>query len=239
MNVDLESALALATSAGVGLLVGLERERNPLAKAGLRTFALIAMLGCLVTLVSLELGSGWIVAAAMLLVGGSITAAYVVDPATKSDDTGTTTIVAAVLVFALGALIALGHSLLGVAIGVSMTILLYFKPELEGFSRKLTPQDLRSMLRFAVLSAVVLPLLPDEPLAESGPFSALSPHNVWLMIVIVSGVSLAGYVAWRMTLGRHGLLVTGLLGGVAGEARRPATPLSRPSCWRTPRCSRA
>jgi uncharacterized membrane protein (DUF4010 family) len=217
MGTELESVLALATSAGIGLLVGLERERNPLTKAGLRTFALIAILGCLVTLLAKETQSGWIVAVAMLLVGGAITAAHVVDPATKADDSGTTTIVAALLVFALGALIALGHSRLAVAVGVSITMILYFKTELEGFSHKLTPQDLRSMLRFAVLSAVILPLLPDRPLAESGPLASLSPHNVWLMVVLISGVSLLGYVAWRLTLGRGGLLVAGLLGGLVSS----------------------
>jgi len=217
MGSELESVLALATSAGIGLLVGLERERNPLTKAGLRTFALIAMLGCLVTLLANEVHSGWIVAVAMLLVGGAITAAHVVDPATKADDSGTTTIVAALLVFALGALIALGHSRLAVAVGVSITMILYFKPELEGFSQQLTPQDLRSMLRFAVLSAVILPLLPDRPLAPSGPLAAVSPYNVWLMVVLISGVSLLGYVAWRLTLGRGGLLVTGLLGGLVSS----------------------
>lgn len=217
MGAELESVLALATSAGIGLLVGLERERNPLTKAGLRTFALIAILGCLVTLLAKETQSGWIVAVAMLLVGGAITAAYVVDPATKVDDSGTTTIVAALLVFALGALIALGHSRLAVAVGVSITMILYFKTELEGFSQKLTPEDLRSMLRFAVLSAVILPLLPDRPLAASGPLAAVSPYNVWLMVVLISGVGLLGYVAWRLTLGRRGLLVTGLLGGLVSS----------------------
>jgi uncharacterized membrane protein (DUF4010 family) len=217
MGTELESVLAIATSAGIGLLVGLERERNPLTKAGLRTFALIAILGCLVTLLAKEVDSGWIVAVAMLLVGGAITAAHVVDPATRADDSGTTTIVAAILVFALGALIALGHTRLAVAIGVSITLILYFKTELEGFSQKLTPQDLRSMLRFAVLSAVILPLLPDHPLAATGPLAAVSPHNVWLMVVLISGVSLLGYVAWRLTLGRGGLLVTGLLGGLVSS----------------------
>jgi uncharacterized membrane protein (DUF4010 family) len=73
------------------------------------------------------------------------------------------------------------------------------------------------MLRFAVLSAVILPLLPDRSLAETGPLAAINPHNLWLMVVLISGVSLAGYVAWRLTLGRHGLLVTGFLGGLVSS----------------------
>lgn len=217
MGDDLDALVAMATSAAIGLLVGLERERNPLTKAGLRTFALIALLGTLATTLAQAIASGWIVAAGLLVVGGSIAGASFADPRTKEDDSGTTTIVAAMVVFALGCLIALGHRQLAVALGVAVTVLLYFKTELEGFSHKLTPQDLQSMLRFAVLSAVILPLLPDRALAQSGPLAALNPHHVWLMVVLISAVSLAGYVAWRLTLGRHGLLVTGILGGLASS----------------------
>ena len=100
------------------------------------------------------------------------------------------------------------------ALGVGMTVLLYFKAELEGFSQKLTAQDIRSMLQFAVLTAVILPLLPDR---SFGPYGVLNPFQVWLMVVLVAAVSLAGYVAWRLTLGRHGLLLTGVLGGLVSS----------------------
>jgi len=95
-----------------------------------------------------------------------------------------------------------------------MTVLLYFKTELEQFSQKLTAQDIRSMLQFAVLSAVILPLLPDRAF---GPYGVLNPFHVWLMVVLIAGVSLAGYVAWRLTLGRHGLLLAGVLGGMVSS----------------------
>jgi uncharacterized membrane protein (DUF4010 family) len=91
---------------------------------------------------------------------------------------------------------------------------LYFKAELEGFSQKLTSQDIRSMLQFAVLTAVILPLLPDR---SFGPYGVLNPFQVWLMVVLVAAVSLAGYIAWRLTWGRHGLLLTGVLGGVVSS----------------------
>ncbi len=217
MDHDLQSIFALATSAGIGLLVGLERERNPRAKAGLRTFALIAVLGTLSMMLSQALSSGWILAAALLVVGGTVAGAHFMDPETKVDASGTTTVIAAAVVFALGAMIALGERQLAVGLGVGVTVLLYFKTELEGFSHRLTTQDLSSMLRFAVLSAVILPLLPDRPFAESGPLHALNLFNLWLMVVLISGVSLSGYVAWRLTLGRHGLLVTGVVGGLASS----------------------
>ena len=210
----LEFVAALATSIGIGLLVGLERERNPQAKAGLRTFALVATLGSLCAVLASAFDSGWIVAAGLLLTGGVVAAAYLVDRATIADASGTTTVVAVLVVFGLGALIVTGERQLAVAVGVATTVLLYFKAELEGFSQKLTAQDLRTMLQFAVLSAVILPLLPNEPF---GPFGVLNPFELWLMVVLIAGVSLAGYVAWRLTLDRHGLWLTGLLGGLVSS----------------------
>jgi uncharacterized membrane protein (DUF4010 family) len=210
----LEFVAALATSIGIGLLVGLERERNPQAKAGLRTFALVATLGSLCAVLASAFDSGWIVAAGFLLTGGVVAAAYLVDRATIADASGTTTVVAVLIVFGLGALIVTGERQLAVAVGVATTVLLYFKAELEGFSHKLTAQDLRTMLQFAVLSAVILPLLPNQPF---GPFGVLNPFELWLMVVLIAGVSLAGYVAWRLTLDRHGLWLTGLLGGLVSS----------------------
>jgi uncharacterized membrane protein (DUF4010 family) len=203
-----------ALSTGIGLLVGLERERNPAAKAGVRTFALIAILGTLGALLGEAMDSAWPATAGVLAVGTALIAAHLRDPATLREDSGTTTVVAALVVFFLGAINFHGHRVVAVALGVAMTVLLYFKAELEQFSKKLTPQDIRSMLQFAVLSAVILPLLPDR---SFGPYDVLNPFNVWLMVVLIAGISLAGYVAWRLTLGRHGLLLTGVLGGVVSS----------------------
>jgi uncharacterized membrane protein (DUF4010 family) len=203
-----------ALSTGIGLLVGLERERNPAAKAGVRTFALIAILGTLGALLGEVMDSAWPATAGVLAVGTALIAAHLRDPATIREDSGTTTIVAALVVFFLGAINFHGYRVVAVALGVSMTVLLYFKAELEQFSKKLTPKDIRSMLQFAVLSAVILPLLPNR---SFGPYDVLNPFNVWLMVVLIAGISLAGYVAWRLTLERHGLLLTGVLGGVVSS----------------------
>jgi len=214
MNASLTLVLSFALSAGIGLLVGLERERKPSAKAGVRTFALIAVLGSLAALLTEATGSAWTLGAGALCVTGALVAAYLQDPGSVRDDAGTTTVVAAIAVFFLGAANYYGYRTLAVALGVGMTVLLYFKAELEGFSHKLTGQDIRSMLQFAVLTAVILPLLPDR---SFGPYGVLNPFQVWLMVVLVAAVSLAGYVAWRLTWGRHGLVLTGVLGGVVSS----------------------
>ena len=214
MNEPLALVLRFALSTGIGLLVGLERERNPSAKAGVRTFALIAVAGTLAALLTDATGSAWVLAAGAVCIAGALVAAYLADRDSIRDDSGTTTVTAAIVVYLLGAANYYEYETLAVALGVGVTILLYFKAELEGFSQKLTGQDIRSMLQFAVLTAVILPLLPDR---SFGPHGVLNPFQVWLMVVLVSAVSLAGYVAWRLTWGRHGLLLTGILGGAVSS----------------------
>jgi uncharacterized membrane protein (DUF4010 family) len=220
MNETLSVAIDFATSAGIGLLVGLERERNPLTKAGLRTFTLIAVLGTLTALAAEASGSVWLVAAGFVAVAAVLAAAYLADPRTTEVESGTTTVIAALAVFCLGVINYHGEGVLAVILGVAITALLYFKTELEGFSLRLTAQDIRSMLQFAALTAVVLPLLPNEPF---GPYGVFNPFQIWLMVILISGVSLAGYVAWRLTLSRGGRVIrggfvlTGLLGGVVSS----------------------
>lgn len=207
-------ALTFATSAAIGLLVGLERERNPRAKAGLRTFALIAVLGSAAALLAQAADADWVLGAALLAIGIAIAGAHLLDEETRADDFGTTTVMAALLVFVLGAINVFGYRLLAVAVGIGMTALLHFKVELEVAAQRLTPTDIRSMLQFGAVSVVILPLLPNEP---RGPYGVLNPFHIWLMVVLISGVSLAGYVAWRLARAGKGLLLTGLLGGVVSS----------------------
>jgi uncharacterized membrane protein (DUF4010 family) len=105
----------------------------------------------------------------------------------------------------------LGHLTLALSLGVVATVLLHFKIELEAFSRRLTPTDLSVTLQFAVLTLVILPLLPNRGF---GPYQAINPFNLWLMVVLISAVGLAGYVSWRLLGSRGNTLVTGLIGGL-------------------------
>jgi uncharacterized membrane protein (DUF4010 family) len=214
MDGTLSLVLTFSVSAAIGLLVGLERERKPSAKAGVRTFTLIALLGSLSALLAEATDSAWTLGAGAVAVTGALVAAYLQDRESIKDDSGTTTVMAALAVFFLGGINYYGYRTPAVALGVGITVLLYFKSEIEGFSHKLTGQDVRSMLQFAVLTAVILPLLPDRAF---GPYGVLNPFQIWLMVVLVAAVSLSGYVAWRLTLGRHGLLLTGVLGGLVSS----------------------
>jgi uncharacterized membrane protein (DUF4010 family) len=203
-------ALIFLSSLAIGLLVGLERERHPEARAGVRTFALITTFGTLCGLLGQALGSPWVVPVGMVTVAAALIVAYSTEPVALPDS-GSTTIIAAVFCFALGAAMWLGHLTLAVSLGVVATVLLHFKIELEAFSRRLTPTDLSVTLQFAVLTLVILPLLPNRGF---GPYQAINPFNLWLMVVLISAVGLAGYVSWRLLGSRGNTLVTGLIGGL-------------------------
>jgi uncharacterized membrane protein (DUF4010 family) len=208
-----ETLQAFLTALGVGLLIGLERERQADVKAGLRTFALVGMLGCLCALLSQETDSGWVLAAGLIAVAAMMIASLVADPLDDGDP-GTTSVVALMVCYVLGAVIWFGYASLAVMLALATTVLLYFKTQLHGISRNLTHTDLLSILQFGVLSMVILPILPNR---DFGPYSALNPQQIWWMVVLISGVSLAGYTSLRLVGARHGAALIGIFGGIASS----------------------
>ena len=201
-----DTLIAFAASLGIGLLIGLERERRPTAKAGVRTFALIALLGTLAAIVG---ESTWTIPVGLAAVVATLIAAYWREP--PGEDPGTTTVAAAGVCYLLGGLAGFGQPGLAGALGIGVTALLYFKPEIEGFSTALERHEQVSVLQFLIVTFIVLPILPDR---GYGPYGALNPRHIWLMVVLVSGIGLASYIALRLAAGRPGLAMTALLGGV-------------------------
>ncbi|MDO8207320.1 MAG: MgtC/SapB family protein [Gallionella sp.] len=207
----IEALPQFITSLAIGLLIGLERERNPSARAGLRTFALVAVFGTLAALLSTKLNSPWLVITGLIAVAGMIIASYI---NSHDDDPGTTTVIALLLCYGLGAMIWYDMSKLAVMLAIGVTALLYFKPELRGFSQKLTRRDLVAVLQFSVLTFIVLPILPDQ---NYGPFQAFNPYQSWLMVVLISGISLAGYAALQIVGTRYGAPLLGFFGGMVSS----------------------
>ncbi len=132
----------------------------------------------------------------------------------KQEEPGTTTVVAACVTFLLGALAGIGEPGLAGALGIAVTALLYFKPEIEGLSTALKRSEQVSILQFLVASFIVLPILPDE---AYGPYAVLNPRNIWLMVVLISGIGVASFVALRVAGPKRGTFVAGILGGLVSS----------------------
>lgn len=204
---------AFATSLAIGLLIGMERERRPDSAAGLRTFSLVAMLGCLFALLGEASGGAWMLAVGLLVVAGAMIASNF---STRQEEQyrGFTSEAAIIVTYGLGAAVWFGYGKLAVMLAIATTVLLYFKAELKQFSLRTTSRDINSILQFAVLSFVILPILPST---DFGPYNAINPRQVWWMVVLISGLALAGYLALRIIGARHGAAVLGIFGGLASS----------------------
>lgn len=207
--------LAFVVAAGLGAVIGLERQtdRHHMEdeSAGVRTYALFGLWGAATGFFADTYG------AAAFVVGTLAFAALIVSSyimfALGTKDWGTTTEFASLGAFAVGVLVWQDQVIVAAAVAVGIAALLRAKKWLHGLTGKFSDEDVRAVLQFAVLSAVVLPLLPDQ---DYGPFDAFNPRRVWLMVVFVAAIGLAGYVALRLR-GERGLGVTGLLGGLVSS----------------------
>src|SRR5690606_24400600 len=202
--------------------------------AGVRTFALIGLAGALAAYAEAVLDAPLVFAAALALLGAFVVTAYLV--VARNGDIGLTTEMAAVIEFLAGALCAWGELALGAAVGVATTALLALKPFAQHLIERIDRDDVVATLKFAVITALVLPVLPRETYGPP-PFDAVSPFNVWLMVVFISGLSFLGYVLIQAVGAKRGVGLTGILGGLASstavtlmfaERSRDANALSRP-----------
>ena len=199
----------------IGTLIGLDRERAEVRKerplfAGIRTFPLIALAGAVPLLLPSPVGAAFGVVSFIAV----ISIALVSYARTVAGDVGATTEVAAIVTFLLGALAGAGDLALAGAAGVAVAILLAAKPPLEAFSRALRPEELTAVLELAVITVIVLPLLPNS---GYGPWQVLNPREIWLVVVLVSALSFAGFVLIRLLGPHRGMLLAGTVGGLVSS----------------------
>jgi uncharacterized membrane protein (DUF4010 family) len=188
----------------IGLLLGFERERSHHRElpAGSRTFALLALAGA----VAASFGT-WAVVVGLVVFGALLAFAYF---RTSDEDPGTTTEIAALVAYLLGAL-AYGRPALSVALAVIVVGLLISKTRIHRFARKIVSEvEMEDAIKFFVVAFVVLPLLPDQSI---GPYGVLNPAKIWLLVVLLIGIGWVGYIGVRALGPERGLLVTGLAGG--------------------------
>jgi uncharacterized membrane protein (DUF4010 family) len=211
---QLDIAIRLGVAALGGLAVGTEREWSARIEekaprfAGVRTFMLIGLIGALsvefIQLGFAEIGTGILAAGALLIV-----VAYTISAVRK--DLESTTEFAAILVLAAGALAGTGKLALASALNAFTALVLVEKSRIHSLVFRIQSEELSAGFRFAVLALVVLPLLPEGPF---GPAPGIRPRELWILVLLFSGISFAGFVARRAAGPERGYGVAGLLGGL-------------------------
>ena len=218
-TVDLQAVWNFATALLIGALLGIERERHRREHdeqtiGGLRTFILFALIGALGGWLTLALDSPWILAAALVASLAPVLAGYVISARTQPDALGLTTELAAVAACLLGAMTMLGYRDLAVGLGVAVAAVLAYKQPLHGLVQKLDREDVYAGLRLLIATFIVLPLLPDDPV---DPWGALRPQSLWMLVLLISTLSLVGYVATRLLGANRGIPLTGITGGLVSS----------------------
>jgi len=203
----------------IGFLVGLQREfsyrkAQAPASAGVRTFSLLSLSGCAAAFVAETARSPALLAVFFGVVGALVVASYLAT--TRSGDVGSTTEVAELITVLNGALCYWGMLQLAAAIGVATTVVLSAKLPLQKLVEKLTTEDLVATLKFGVVTAIVLPVLPREPLGPP-PFDVLVPYDLWRMVVLISAIGFVGYVLIQIVGPKRGIGLTGILGGLVSS----------------------
>ncbi|HDR28759.1 MgtC/SapB family protein, partial [Rhodovulum sp.] len=215
---DFELFRRLGLALAIGLLFGLERgwhargEPEGERVAGLRTFGLTGLLGGVCGWLGMLVGPvfpGLAFGAMAALVAVTYWAQI-----EENEDQGLTTEVALLLTFALGAAALLGDMAAAAAVAVVATALLSLKRVLHGWVARIRQFELAALVQLAVISVVILPLLPNR---GYGPGATLNPHELWLAVVIVAGLSFLGYAAIRVAGAGLGAVITGLFGGLASS----------------------
>ncbi len=205
-------AVQLAIALGLGLLVGLQREWAEEKPLGLRSFALITLIGALIGLYG-EVAGVWVVALGLLVVTLAIFV-HTILLAREAEVAGMTTELAGIVMYMVGAMTTTGYVVTAVVLTGAVTLLLHWKAPLHALTRRIAPEEFQAIARFVLVTLVVLPILPDRTF---GPYDVLNPFHIWLMVVLIVGLNVAGYLAMRFTGGRGGALLGGVLGGLVSS----------------------
>lgn len=211
--------IRLAVALGLGLLVGLQRERVDPAIAGIRTFALISLFGAVCAQLAKGYG-GWIVVVGFLATALLVTTGNLVRLQTREAEPGQTTEFAALVVFGLGAWVVTGAMVVPVVLAGAVVVLLHLKEPLHEFVGKIGEKDLRAIMQLVLIALVILPVLPDR---DMGPYGVLNPYQIWWMVVLIVGLSLAGYVAYKLFGAEAGTVLAGILGGLISSTATTAS----------------
>ena len=202
--------LILLLSLGLGLLVGMQRQSANSKTAGIRTFPLITLTGTICGFLAKEF-DGWILAVGFIAIASLLVVANVIRAKEERDGIGITTEMAALLMYAIGAYLVFGEKIIAIVITGVVTVLLHFKTTLHGWVGKFGQDDLKAIMQFVLISMIILPVLPD---ATYDRYEALNPKDIWLMVVLIVGISLIGYFIYKFIGSKAGVFLGGILGGL-------------------------
>lgn len=233
MTID-DLLLRLTVALGIGLLVGLERgwktrSMTPGSRAaGIRTFTLCGLLGGVIAALAQWAGPGY-GAGLVIGLGFAVYAAVFTvlqrDADRAAGSFSATTVLAGLLTFALGALAVAGDSRVAAAAGaVAMTGVLAVRTEIHGWIERITWPELRSELVLLAMTFIILPIMPDTAI---GPDPGVNPREVWLIAIVLAGVSFLGYAAVKVLGAERGVLVSALAGGLVSSTAVTVTNARR------------
>jgi uncharacterized membrane protein (DUF4010 family) len=210
----IEQLLAVGAALVTGLLIGMERgwklrkERKGMRVAGIRTFILLGLLSGLAGLIG-SAGYGLAAGAFIAAAAATLTIGYARRSAADKKPDATSPI-AGLVTLALGFIAGSGNPALAIAGASLVTLVLALRTEAHRLIDQLDEEDVKALARFAVIAGAVLPFLPS---GNYGPYGAWDPQKLWLVVVVVTGLSFLGYVANRIFGARHGTIATAIIGG--------------------------
>ncbi len=210
---DLNIIYALALALALGLIIGVEREwrdrdhEGDAHPAGVRTFGLIGLSGGIASI----LGKSY---AALPAAGLALTIAVMIAAYWRRSQNrnymGVTTIFAAFVAYGCGGLAAANLPIPATAVAIGTAMILGVKERLHSFVARLDQKEIFAALQFILIAGVVLPLAPNQ---RFGPYDAINPFEIWLMVVLISGLSFIGYLSARVLSASRGIIGTAILGG--------------------------
>lgn len=227
--VNTEFYLRLGVTLALGLLIGMQREISKHQGAGIRTFALISLSGFLIGLLATG-SSAWIIVAGVAFLGFALYVETTREPVSdRPHGSGSTTEIAALIVFGLGVFLSDKNSemSIGVIFGGITALLLYYKRSMHDFVRGLEQADVHAIMQFVLITLVILPILPNE---VYGTFSVFNPFKAWLMVVLIVGIGLTGYLLYKVAGNRVGTILGGLLGGLISSTATTASAARIAKC---------
>jgi len=234
MNIgDLLSHFAVAL--GIGLLIGIERgwrtreEAAGSRTAGVRTFTIIGLLGGTIGITAEAAGSPLNITGGMILglsfIGFAVTFTQMCRDENLADKNySATTAIAGMLTFALSAYAMVGDIRAAGAAAVATVCILALRTPLHDWLARIKENEIRSALILLAMTFIALPIMPDDPI---GPFGGVKPREIWLIAIVLAGVSFAGYVAVKVLGARHGTLLAAAAGGLVSSTAVTASNAKR------------